>query len=64
MDKFIPLDKMSKRQKREQLAKRRKTWDGLNPVTRKADNPKAYKRNEAVRGRARRWNDDSSTDAL
>lgn len=55
MDKFIPFEKLSKQKKRELLAKRRKTWEGLNPVTRKQANPKAYKREKT-----RQWGDDSS----
>lgn len=31
MEKFIPYEKMSKRQKREQDSKRRKDWNGINP---------------------------------
>ncbi len=57
MDKFIPFEKMSKRKKREIVAHKRQTWGGLNPVTRKPENPKAYKR-----VKARKWNEDSSTD--
>jgi hypothetical protein len=56
MEKFIPFEKLSKRKKRELLARRRKTWEGLNPVTRKPENPKAYKR-----GEARRWGDDDDS---
>lgn len=44
MEKFIPFDKLSKKRKRELNAKRRKGWNGLNPVTRKPENPKAYVR--------------------
>lgn len=36
---------------------RRKTWNGINPVTRKPDNPKAYKREKA-----QKWSDDTTTD--
>lgn len=57
MDKFIPFEKMSKHKKREILAQKRRTWGAINPVTRKPENPKAYKR-----VKARKWNDDSSTD--
>jgi hypothetical protein len=57
MEKFIPFEKLSKGKKRELLAQKRRTWDGLNPVTRKPDNPKAYKR-----VKARKWHEDSSTD--
>ena len=42
--KFTPYAKMSKKKKREQDASRRKTWGTLNPVTRRAKNPKAYDR--------------------
>ena len=44
MEKFIPFDKLSKKRKRELNAKRRKGWNGLNPVTRRTENPKAYVR--------------------
>ena len=48
MDKFIPYEKLSKKKKRELNAKRRQTW-GINPVTRKPQNPKAYNRKKAQR---------------
>ncbi|NLA86144.1 MAG: hypothetical protein GX847_02445 [Clostridiales bacterium] len=57
MDRFIPFEKMSKRQKREILARKRQTWGGFNPVTRKPENPKAYKR-----VKARKWHEESSAD--
>jgi hypothetical protein len=44
MDKFIPKEKLSKKAKREKAAAQRQTWGGLSPVTRKAQNPKAYVR--------------------
>ena len=43
MDKFTPYEKLSKKNKRELNAKRRKTW-AFSPVTRKPANPKAYNR--------------------
>ena len=49
MEKFIPYDKLSKKAKRERDARRRGTWGGLSPVTRKPPNPKAYDRNKAKR---------------
>lgn len=55
MDKFIPFEKQSKRKKREQLAQKRRTWGAINPVTKKPENPKAYKR-----VKARKWSDDST----
>jgi len=45
MEKFVPFEKLSKKEKRAQNAKRRNTWGSLNPVTRKPPNPKAYNRN-------------------
>jgi hypothetical protein len=44
MRKFVPFEKLSKRKQREQNARRRGTWNGLNPVTRKPNNPKVYQR--------------------
>jgi hypothetical protein len=44
MEKFIPFEKLSKKKKRELMEKQRRSWGPLNPVTRKPDNPKAYKR--------------------
>ena len=56
MEKFIPFEKLSKKKQREFTAQKRGTWGGMNPVTRKADNPKAYNRKKA-----RKWSDDSMT---
>jgi len=42
--KFVPLGKQSKRKRREHYAAHRKDWGGLNPVTRKPPDPKAYSR--------------------
>lgn len=55
MEKFIPYEKLSKKAKREADAARRGSWNGLNPVTRKSPNPKAYNRQKA-----RKWTDDGS----
>ncbi len=54
MEKFVPYEKLSKKRQREENAKRRGSWGGINPVTRRPDNPKAYNRKQA-----RRWQDDS-----
>ena len=45
MEKFIPYEKLSKRKQREYDKQQRTTWD-INPVTRKPQNPKAYKRDK------------------
>ena len=52
MEKFIPYEKLSKKQRRERDKKHRVTW-GFSPVTRNAQNPKAYNRQKA-----RKWNRD------
>ena len=44
MEKFIPYEKLSKKRKRELDLKKRGSWGGLNPVTRKPRNPTAYDR--------------------
>ena len=47
MEKFIPYEKLSKKQKRALDVARRGSWGGLSPVTRRAENPKAYQRKKA-----------------
>ena len=44
MEKFIPYEKLSKKEKRKMDQARRQTWGELNPVTRKPENSKAYNR--------------------
>ena len=55
MDKFIPYEKLCKKKKRQLDAEKRGYWYGINPITRKQKNSKAYDRKKA-----RRWRDDSS----
>ena len=47
MEKFIPYEKLSKKEKRKADAAKRNTWGSFNPVTRKSQNSKAYCRNKA-----------------
>ena len=47
MEKLIPYEKLSKKEKRKIDQARRQTWGELNPVTRKPTNSKAYNRNKA-----------------
>ena len=54
MEKFIPFEKLSKKEQQKRNAARRGSWCGLNPVTRKPENPKAYNRRKA-----QKWSDDS-----
>ena len=51
MEKYIPYEKLSKKEKRRLDSQRRTTWGCVNPVTRKPDNSKAYNRNKARNGR-------------
>ena len=44
MDKFIPYEKLSKKEKRKIDLAKRQTWGELNPVTRKPESSKAYNR--------------------
>ena len=47
MEKFIPYEKLSKKEKRKMDLAKRQTWGELNPVTRKPETSKAYNRNKA-----------------
>ena len=47
MDKFIPYENLSKKEKRKMDLAKRQTWGELNPVTRKPQNSKAYNRNKS-----------------
>ena len=47
MEKFIPYEKLSKKEKRKIDQARRQTWGELNPVTRKPENIKAYNRRKS-----------------
>ena len=47
MEKFIPYEKLSKKEKRKADLAGRQTWGQLNPVTRKPENSRAYNRNKS-----------------
>lgn len=47
MEKFIPYEKLSKKEKRKMDLARRQIWGELNPVTRKPENSKAYNRRKS-----------------
>ena len=47
MEKFIPYEKLSKKEKRKIDQARRQTWGELNPVTRKPENSRAYNRRKS-----------------
>ena len=44
MYRFIPYEKLSPKKKRETDKEKRGVWYGINPVTRKPGNAKAYNR--------------------
>ncbi|MCI6955945.1 MAG: hypothetical protein MR763_01150 [Clostridiales bacterium] len=44
MEKMIPYEKLSKKEKRRLDSRRRNTWGEVNPVTRKPASSKAYNR--------------------
>ena len=47
MEKFVPYEKLSKKEKRKLDQAKRQTWGELNPVTRKPMNSKAYNRKKS-----------------
>lgn len=49
MEKFVPLNKMSKKKQREYYKAQRRGWGGISPVTRLENDPKAYNRAKAKR---------------
>ena len=46
MEKFIPYEKLSKKEKRRLDLAKRQTWGELNPVTRKPVNSEGLQQNE------------------
>ena len=59
MKKHIPYEKLQKKKQRELSASQRSGWGSLNPVTRRAANPKAYKRKKAAY-----WSDEPQLSAF
>ena len=47
MQKYVSLDKRSKKAQKEYYSKRRVTWGELNPVTRSVPSGKTYNRKKA-----------------
>ena len=52
MEKFIPYEKLSKKERRRLDQAKRQTWGGINPVTRKPENSRAYNRKKV---KAQAW---------
>jgi len=48
MERFVSYEKLSKKKKREIDLQKRTTWQ-MSPVTRRPENPKAYKRKKTFR---------------
>ncbi len=44
MPRFIPYEKLSKKEKKRLDSARRRDWGPLRPVTRRGEDPKAYSR--------------------
>lgn len=57
MEKFIPYQKLSKKEKRKLNQSRRATWGNVNPVTRKPENSRAYNRKKALRSQRECWSE-------
>lgn len=49
MEKYIPYEKLSKKEKRKLDSARRSIWGALSPVTRKPVSSRAYNRRKAQR---------------
>lgn len=47
MEKFIPYEKLSKKEQRRLDRLQRSTWGSLNPVTRAPENSRAYNRRKS-----------------
>jgi len=47
--KYVPLDKRSKREQKEYNAIQRRDWGSISPVTKKVENGKAYNRKKSKR---------------
>lgn len=56
MEKFILFEKLPKKKQRELNRAKRGSWYGINPVTRKPENSKAYHRQ-----RTQKWSDGSNS---
>ena len=50
MEKFIPFEKLSKKEQKKQNAQKRQTWGSFSPVTHRPEPLKAYNR-----AKARKW---------
>ena len=51
MERYIPVDKLSKKQKKAYYAARRGSWNGVIPVSRQVPSKKIYNRKQATHWR-------------
>ena len=49
MQKYVPINKRSKKEQKKFHAMQRRTWDGLSPVTRTKESGKVYNRKKQGR---------------
>lgn len=56
MERFVPYEKLSKKEKRRRDLEQRGSWNGLNPVTRRSEDARKYNRSKA-----RQWKMEEST---
>ncbi len=56
MERFVPYEKLSKKEQRRRNAAKRNTWGPVSPVTRRSENPRAYNRHKA-----QNWKKDSGS---
>jgi len=47
MEKYVPYEKLSKKEQKKLNNARRNTWGSISPVTRKPENSRAYNRSKA-----------------
>ncbi len=60
MEKFVSYEKCSKKERRRRDQQKRGSWNGVNPVTRRSENPKAYSRaKQNALQKARIWGNDN-----
>ena len=58
MNKFVTVDKRSKKAQKEYYSQRRHTWGELNPVTRSVPSGKTYNRKKEKKRAGREFRDD------
>ena len=57
MNKFVTVDKRSKKAQKEYYSQRRRTWGELNPVTRSVPSGKTYNRKKEKKRTGKEFRD-------